>query len=128
MDKAATWLKKTLQYEFSDERLLEMALTHRSAAGDNNERLEFLGDAVLQLIISELIVHERPKASEGRLSRLRSSLVKDTTLAEIAVELGIGEYLILGSGEKKSGGHRRSSILADAIEAIFGCDLSRRRF
>ena len=120
MDKAATWLKQSLQYEFSDERLLETALTHRSAAGNNNERLEFLGDAVLQLIISELVVQKRPKAAEGRLSRLRSSLVKDTTLADIAGELGVGEHLILGSGEKKSGGHRRASILADTVEAIFG--------
>lgn len=120
MDRAATWLKQSLQYEFLDERLLESALTHRSAVGDNNERLEFLGDAVLQLIITELVVHERPNAAEGRLSRLRSSLVKDTTLAEIAGELGVGEHLILGSGEKKSGGYRRASILADTIEAIFG--------
>jgi len=120
LDKAATWLKQSLHYEFSDERLLEMALTHRSAAGQNNERLEFLGDAVLQLVISELIFHQRPEASEGRLSRLRSSLVKDTTLAEIGVDLGIGNHLVLGSGEKKTGGHRRASILADAVEAIFG--------
>ena len=87
--------------------------------GDNNERFEFLGDAVLQLVISEKIFLDRPDASEGRLSRLRSSLVKDTTLAERAVELGVGEHLILGAGEKKSGGHRRASILADAVEAIF---------
>lgn len=108
-----------MHYEFSDERLLRKALTHRSAAGDNNERFEFLGDAVLQVVISELVFELRPDASEGRLSRLRSSLVKDSTLAEIAVELGVGEHLILGSGEKKSGGHRRSSILADTVEAIF---------
>ncbi len=120
MDKANTWLKQSLQYQFSDERLLQVALTHRSAAGDNYERLEFLGDSVLQLVISELIIHERPNASEGRLSRLRSSLVKDTTLAEIANELGVGDHLILGSGELKSGGHRRGSILADTVEAIFG--------
>ncbi len=119
MEKAATWLKQSLHYEFSDEHLLRKALTHRSAAVDNNERFEFLGDAVLQLVISEWIFEQRPDASEGRLSRLRSSLVKDATLAEIAVELGVGEHLILGSGEKKSGGHRRSSILADAVEAIF---------
>ena len=133
METAATWLKQSLHYEFSDECLLEKALTHRSAAGDNNERFEFLGDAVLQLVISELIFHERPEASEGQLSRLRSSLVKDVTLAEIAVELGVGEHLILGSGEKKSGGHRRASILADTVEAIFaavyldaGIDAARR--
>ena len=120
MDKAAIWLKQSLHYEFSDEGLLEMALTHRSATGDNNERLEFLGDAVLQLVISELIFQQRAEASEGRLSRLRSRLVKDTTLAEVGAELGIGEHLILGSGEKKTGGRRRASILADAMEAIFG--------
>ena len=119
MEKATTWLNQSLHYEFSDERLLKKALTHRSAASDNNERFEFLGDAVLQVVISEWIFEERPDASEGRLSRLRSTLVKDSTLAEIAVELGVGEHLILGSGEKKSGGHRRSSILADTVEAIF---------
>lgn len=120
MEKAATWLKQSLHYEFSDERLLEMALTHRSATGNNNERLEFLGDAVLQLVISELIFQERAESSEGRLSRLRSSLVKDATLAQIGAEIGIGEHLVLGSGEKKTGGNRRASILADAVEAIFG--------
>jgi ribonuclease-3 len=119
LEKAANWLKQSLYYVFADERLLKTALTHRSAAGDNNERFEFLGDAVLQLVISAKIFHERADASEGRLSRLRSSLVKDTTLAEIALELDVGEHLILGSGERKSGGHRRASILADALEAIF---------
>ena len=120
MDKAAAWLKKSLAYVFEDEHLLRQALTHRSAPGPNNERLEFLGDAVLQLVISELVFEKTQTASEGQLSRLRSTLVKDTTLAEIATFLGIGEHLILGSGERKSGGHRRSSILADAVEAIFG--------
>jgi len=120
LQKAAAWLKKTLDYEFSNEELLQRALTHRSSAGDNNERLEFLGDSILQVIISEYVFQERPDASEGRLSRLRSSLVKDSTLSEIATELGIGEHLILGSGEKKTGGHRRASILADAVEAVFG--------
>jgi len=120
LDKAAVWLKQSLAYAFEDEQLLKQALTHRSAPGPNNERLEFLGDAVLQLVASELVFEKTPNASEGQLSRLRSTLVKDTTLAEIAADLGIGEFLILGSGEKKSGGHRRSSILADALEAIFG--------
>lgn len=120
MDKAAAWLKKSLAYEFEDEHLLRQALTHRSAPGPNNERLEFLGDAVLQLAISELVFENTENASEGQLSRLRSTLVKDTTLAEVATFLGIGDHLILGSGEQKSGGHRRSSILADALEAIFG--------
>jgi ribonuclease-3 len=120
LDKAAAWLKQSLAYAFEDEQLLKQALTHRSAPGPNNERLEFLGDAVLQLVASELVFEKTPNASEGQLSRLRSTLVKDTTLAEIAADLSVGEFLILGSGEKKSGGHRRSSILADALEAIFG--------
>lgn len=120
MEKAATWLKKALAYEFESENLLRRALTHASAGADNNERLEFLGDAVLQLIASELVFHERPDASEGRLSRLRSSLVKDSTLGAIAADIGVGDHLILGSGEKKSGGYRRESILANAVEAIFG--------
>lgn len=120
MDKAESWLEKTLHYRFDDTSLLARALTHRSAAGPNNERLEFLGDAVLDFVISEAIFYLRPDADEGDLSRLRASLVKDTSLAKIASEIGLGEYLILGSGEKKTGGHRRESILADALEAIFG--------
>ena len=120
MESAKAWLKRSLQYEFSDETLLVQALTHRSATGTNNERLEFLGDSVLQLVISDLVFKKRPESSEGRLSRLRSKLVKDSTLGEIGLELGLGEHLILGSGEKKSGGHRRASILADTVEALFG--------
>ena len=120
MEKAERWLHNTLQFRFRDTDLLDRALTHRSAAGRNNERLEFLGDAVLDFVISEAVFKLRPDADEGDLSRLRASLVKDTALAEIAVELSIGEHLVLGSGEKKSGGHRRESILADAIEAVFG--------
>jgi len=120
LEKAERWLYKTLKYRFGDAGLLRQALTHRSAAGINNERLEFLGDAVLDFVISEAIFTARPEASEGDLSKLRSSLVKDTTLAAIAQELGLGEHLLLGSGEKKTGGHRRESILADALEAIFG--------
>lgn len=120
MNKADAWLKKVLDYEFSDDELLQRALTHRSAPGVNNERLEFLGDAVLDTVISEIVFLDRPQASEGVLSRLRSYLVKDTMLAELAASLGVGEHLILGSGEKKAGGHRRASILADAVEAVFG--------
>ncbi len=119
MDKAAAWLKKTLAYEFEDAALLRQALTHRSASGPNNERLEFLGDAVLDLVITELLFDRTEDTSEGQLSRLRASLVNDTTLAEIATGFGLGEHLILGPGEKKTGGHHRSSILADALEAIF---------
>lgn len=120
MDKAERWLYNTLQYKFQDVGLFGQALTHRSAAGPNNERLEFLGDAVLDLVISEAVFEARPTASEGDLSKLRSSLVKDATLAQLATELDLGAYLVLGSGEQKSGGHRRESILADALEAIFG--------
>lgn len=120
IEKAETWLKKSLDYQFNDVRLLEQALTHRSAPGNNNERLEFLGDAILDFVISEVVFRTHPLAPEGDLSRLRSSLVKDTSLAELATGLGIGEHLILGSGERKTGGHRRESILADALEAVFG--------
>ncbi len=119
MDKAAAWLKKSLAYEFDNAALLQQALTHRSADDPNNERLEFLGDAVLDLVIAELLIDKTEDTSEGQLSRLRATLVKDTTLSEIATSLGLGEHLVLGPGEKKSGGHHRSSILADALEAIF---------
>ena len=107
-------------HRFADERLLQRALTHRSAGGDNNERLEFLGDAVLSLVISEELYRRFPKASEGQLSRLRASLVKGDTLAALARGLALGECIELGSGELKSGGHRRASILADALEAVIG--------
>ena len=120
LNKAETWLEKTLDYKFNDKRLLEQSLTHRSAPGENNERLEFLGDAVLDFVISEVVFRMHPLAPEGDLSRLRASLVKDVTLAAVAADLGLGEHLILGSGERKTGGHRRDSILADALEAIFG--------
>lgn len=128
MEKAAAWLKKTLEYEFRDVELLRQALTHRSAAGPNNERLEYLGDAVLDTVVSEVIFRLMPMAGEGVLSRIRSSLVKDTTLAELATELGVGEQLILGPGEKGSGVYRRSSVLADAVEAIFGAVYLDRGF
>lgn len=119
MNKAETWLKQCLDYQFNDIRLLRQALTHRSAQGENNERLEFLGDAVLDFVVSEAVYHAHPRSSEGDLSKLRASLVKDTSLAEVALQLGIGDHLIMGSGERKTGGHRRESILADALEAIF---------
>lgn len=120
MDNAKRWLKNRLDYEFSDDALLKQALTHRSSPGESNERLEFLGDAVLDAVISEVVYRSEPGAPEGDLSRLRSSLVKDTSLADLAAELGLGEFLILGPGERKTGGHRRESILADALEALLG--------
>lgn len=120
LDKAEIWLRESLDYKFKDARLLHQALTHRSAHSENNERLEFLGDAVLDFVISDVVFRSHADAPEGDLSRLRSSLVKATSLAERATHLGIGEHLVLGGGERKSGGHRRDSILADALEAIFG--------
>lgn len=120
MKNAANWLHETLRYKFRNSELFLQALTHRSASNSNNERLEFLGDAILDFVISDVVYAARPDAVEGDLSKLRSSLVRDKTLAELALELDLGEHLILGSGEMKSGGHRRKSILADALEAIFG--------
>ena len=120
LKKAESWLDKTLQYRFENAELFQQALTHRSATSHNNERLEFLGDAVLDFVISDAVYRARQDAPEGDLSKLRASLVKDESLAQLALELGLGEHLILGSGERKSGGHRRASILADALEAIFG--------
>lgn len=113
-------LYRTLQYEFGSSELLITALTHRSFGADNNERLEFLGDSILNFTIAEALFEKFPKASEGDLSRLRAALVKGDTLAEIALEMKLGEYLRLGEGELKSGGFRRPSILADAVEAIIG--------
>jgi ribonuclease-3 len=114
------WLAETLSYEFADPRLLNQALTHRSCPGENNERLEFLGDAVLDLVVSDLIFHARQMSAEGELSRQRAALVNKSSLAELASELGLGDFLVLGEGERKTGGHRRESILADALEALFG--------
>nr|WP_136250628.1 ribonuclease III [Ningiella ruwaisensis] len=113
-------LNKRIGYEFADQILLTQALTHRSAAKTHNERLEFLGDAVLGLCIAEILYKKYPKQPEGKLTRMRSNLVKGDTLAGIARELELGDMLRLGSGELKSGGHRRDSILADAVEAILG--------
>jgi ribonuclease-3 len=120
LDKAEAWLEKTLDYRFRNASLFLQALTHRSAPGSSNERLEFLGDAVLDVVVSEALYLALPEAPEGDLSRLRASLVRDSSLAELAAELGLGKHLVLGSGERKAGGHRRDSILADALEALFG--------
>lgn len=110
----------TLGYRFINAGLLEDALTHRSMAGANNERLEFLGDAILNFIIAAELYRRFPHAHEGDLSRLRASLVKRDALAELAGKLHLGDYLSLGPGELKSGGQRRASTLADALEAIIG--------
>lgn len=120
MKSAAAWLRHALDYAFRDPALLEAALTHRSAGGPHNERLEFLGDAVLNCVVARLVFREFAAADEGDLSRFRASLVSGEALAVIALELDLGSYVRLGSGELKSGGFRRKSILADALEAIFG--------
>ena len=113
-------LSKKLGYTFSNTDLLLQALTHRSAKGIHNERLEFLGDSILGFVIAEVLYQQFPSHDEGDLTRMRSSLVRGVTLAEIGRGFNLGEYLVLGPGELKSGGHRRDSILEDAVEAIIG--------
>ncbi|MEQ6885869.1 ribonuclease III [Salicola sp. Rm-C-2C1-2] len=113
-------LQKRLGYHFSDVEHLRLALTHRSYGGNNNERLEFLGDSILNMVMAQYLFHRFPEAREGQLSRLRARLVRGATLAEIALEFELGDCLRLGSGELKSGGFRRESILADAVESIVG--------
>jgi ribonuclease-3 len=113
-------LQRALGRSFSDPGLLELALTHRSAGGRNNERLEFLGDALINACVAEALYLRHPGLEEGDLSRLRASLVNQETLAEVARELDLGSQLTLGPGELKSGGFRRASILADALEGLVG--------
>lgn len=112
---------RLIGYSFNDKGLLEQALTRRSVARQrNNERLEFLGDAVLGQVIAWWLYRNFPDASEGQLTRMRASLVREKTLAAIAKEMQFSDYLIMGMGDLKSGGHRRPSILADALEAVIG--------
>ncbi|QIW16434.1 ribonuclease III [Pasteurellaceae bacterium RH1A] len=111
-------LQKKLGYQFQNMDYLIQALTHRSAAPKNNERLEFLGDSILNFAIGKALYEKFPKANEGELSRMRATLVREQTLAQIAQALNLGEYIKLGPGELKSGGFRRASILADCVEAI----------
>ncbi len=113
-------LQRVIGYQFADIALLEQALTHRSAASKHNERLEFLGDSVLGWVIADALYRQFPEVKEGDLSRMRASLVQEVTLADIAREFELGDCLKLGSGELKSGGYRRDSILSDALEAIIG--------
>ncbi|MDD5410586.1 MAG: ribonuclease III [Methylobacter sp.] len=113
-------LCKKLGLAFNNPKLFAMALTHRSASSNNNERLEFLGDSILGFVIAHKLYELFPSACEGVLSRLRASLVNQSSLAELARKHQIGDYLQLGSGELKSGGFRRDSILSDALEAIIG--------
>jgi len=113
-------LQRRLGYQFEQPERLLLALTHRSHGNQNNERLEFLGDSIVNMVIAEYLYLHFEKAREGQLSRLRARMVKGVTLAEIGREFELGKYLRLGSGELKSGGFRRESILADAVESVIG--------
>ncbi len=113
-------LCERIGYEFKDLENLKLALTHRSAGSKHNERLEFLGDAVLGMVVADILYHNFPKVPEGKLTRMRSSLVKGETLAKLAKRLDFSDVLQLGAGELKSGGFANESILADAFEAIIG--------
>ena len=128
MKKSTSLLEQSLGHEFSERALLQQALTHRSAGSHNNERLEFLGDAILGAVIAEDLYRRYPQASEGELSRLRSRLVRRESLTDIARVLDIGEHLSLGGGERRSGGHHRDSILSDAVEAVLGAVYLDRGF
>jgi ribonuclease-3 len=113
-------LQARLQHRFTDPRLLARALTHRSFSADHNERLEFLGDSVLNLAVAALLYRQLANQPEGDLSRVRANLVRQETLHQLAVDLGLPGMLKLGEGESRSGGHKRPSILADALEAVIG--------
>lgn len=113
-------LQRRLQHEFSNPSLLERALTHRSFCADHNERLEFLGDSVLNLAVADLLYERLSDLPEGDLSRVRANLVKQDTLHRLSVELGLPEVIRLGEGEVRSGGQKRPSILADVLEAVVG--------
>ena len=119
--KSLQKLQTVIHYQFKKDELLRTAMTHRSfSKNNNNETLEFLGDSVLGLVISEHLYRRLENATEGELSRIRASLVKEDALATVARDINLGDFLQLGSGELKSGGFRRASILSDAMEALFG--------
>jgi ribonuclease-3 len=120
MKGVADWARGTIGHTFQNACLLDLALTHRSAAGAHNERLEFLGDAVLGMVAAEVLYARYPSADEGTLSKLRARLVRRETLEEVARSIDLGRHLQLGSGEMRSGGHQRGSILANALEAVIG--------
>ncbi|MDA9599045.1 ribonuclease III [bacterium] len=113
-------LQERLQYQFSDKELLSLALSHRSCGSRNNERLEFLGDSILGITVTDFLYHQFPQAREGDLSRMRSHIVRAESLAQVAKNLELGPELSLGPGEMKSGGQRRDSILGDTVEALIG--------
>ncbi|WP_415017155.1 ribonuclease III [Candidatus Erwinia haradaeae] len=113
-------LQRNIDYDFRNIELLQQALTHRSASGQNNERLEFLGDAILSYVITYAIYRRFPYVNEGDMSRMRSTLVRGYTLADLAREFDLGSFLYLGRGEWKSGGYLRQSILSNTMEALIG--------
>ena len=119
-DELSAWVERTFGHVFATPELLDAALTHRSAGAAHNERLEFLGDSILNCSVARMLYDAHAQADEGALSRLRATLVSGESLAQIAGDLGLGEHLHLGAGELKSGGFRRASILADALEALLG--------
>ena len=118
LDARLRWAKERLDYQFQDPELLERALTHRSASKKNNERLEFLGDALLNFVIAQRLFEADGSDSEGDMSRMRAALVKGETLAELGRELAVEPHVIVGPGELRSGGARRSSVLANTVEAV----------
>lgn len=120
LNARARWAASRLDYQFNDPTLLEQALTHRSASKTNNERLEFLGDALLNFVVADVLYALRPNDPEGDLSRARAALVRKATLASIGRELGIDSELVLGRGEIRAGGAQRGAALADALEAVIG--------
>ncbi|TNF84923.1 MAG: ribonuclease III [Gammaproteobacteria bacterium] len=119
-EQALKRLQNRLDYQFSDTSLLALALTHKSHSRQHNERLEFLGDAVLGYVVADALYNNQPDLAEDALTLIRAALVRKDTLAEVAQDIGLGEFLSLGSGERKSGGRQRASILADTLEAIIG--------
>ncbi len=119
-DDLAGWVERSFGYVFTAPERCAVALTHRSAGGEHNERLEFLGDSILNCAVARLLYDAHPLADEGALSRLRATLVSGETLGQLAAELQVGEHLRMGSGELKTGGFRRASVLADALEALLG--------
>ncbi len=120
MNDLARWAESRLDYSFKDPQLLEQALTHRSASRSNYERLEFLGDAFLNFTIAARLYEDCPQYAEGDLSRARASLVNRRSLAEIAREIDVEQHIILGEGERRTGGAQRSSVLADVVESVIG--------
>lgn len=120
MNEGLSALQQRLQHKFLNEKLLMQAVTHRSFSADHNERLEFLGDSVLGLVVADLLYERLSSLPEGDLSRVRANLVRQETLHQLALDLGLPEVLCLGEGEARSGGRKRPSILADAVEAIIG--------